>query len=72
MEKNKKFLELLSKHNLTFRRLADKLEVSERTVQYWARGRNKPSITKLLKMAKLFNMHVEKVYEIFKNNTFCI
>ena len=72
MEKNKKFLELLGKHNLTFRGLADKLDVSERAVQYWAKGRNKPSITKMLKMAKLFNMRVEKVYEIFKGNTFCI
>lgn len=72
MVKNEKFLELIKKHDMSTARLADKLGVSERAVQHWIKGRNKPSIVQLLKMGKIFHMSTEKVYGMFKNNEFRI
>ena len=64
--KNKKFLDLLKEKGLKNQRLADKLNVSVRSVEHWINGRNRPSIPYVIAMAKLFNMSVESVYKIFK------
>lgn len=72
MAKNEQFLELIKKHEMSAAKLADKLGVSERAVQHWMHGRNKPSVVQLLKMSKIFHMSTEKVYGMFKNNEFRI
>ena len=72
MEKNKEFLDLMAKRGVSPVNLATKLGVSERAVQYWIKGRNKPSIVQLLKMEKIFHVSVKKLYSMFKDNEFKI
>ena len=72
MAKNEEFLGLIKKHELSTTKLADKLGVSERAVQHWIRGRNKPSIAQLIKMGKIFHINLKKLYDMFKTNEFKI
>ena len=68
MAKNKKFRKLLKERNVKRKALAERLGVSVRTVEYWISGRNRPSIINIIAMAKMFNMTIENVYAIFKEN----
>lgn len=66
MAKNKKFRKLLKERNVKRKALAERLGVSVRTVEYWLYGRNRPSMQYVIAMAKLFDMSIESVYAIFK------
>lgn len=68
MAKNKKFRKLLKERNVKRKVLAERLGVSVRTVEYWLNGRNRPSMQYVIAMAKLFEMSIENVYAIFKEN----
>ena len=68
MAKNKKFLDLLKEKGLKPQRLADKLNVFVRSVEYWISGRNLPSVVQLFKLSKIFDKTVDELYWIFKNN----
>lgn len=66
MAKNKKFRKLLKERGIKSERLAERLGVSKRAVEYWISGRNRPSMLNVIAMAKLFDMTIESVYAIFK------
>ena len=68
MAKNKKFRKLLKERNVKRKALAERLGVSVRTVEHWLNGRNRPSMQYVIDMAKLFEMSIESVYAIFKEN----
>lgn len=68
-KRNKEFLQLIAEHGFNATSFAVKLGVSETAVRHWIKGRNKPGIMQVLKMAKLFNMSAVDVYAMFKNNT---
>jgi DNA-binding XRE family transcriptional regulator len=48
------------------KRLAEKLGVSQKTVQNWCNGRNRPRMEYVIDMAKLFEITIEGMYEITK------
>ena len=66
MAKNKQFRKLLKERKVKRKALAERLGVSVRTVEYWISGRNRPSMQYVIAMAKLFDMSIESVYAIFK------
>lgn len=66
MAKNKKFRKLLKERGVKRKTLAERLGVSVRTVEHWLSGRNRPSVIYVIAMAKLFDMSIESVYAIFK------
>ncbi len=68
MLKNTKFLVFLRSKGFNASKLANKLGVSERSIQYWINGRNKPSLIQLINMSKLFDLKIETIYGMFKNN----
>ena len=66
MAKNKKFRNLLRGRGMKRKTLSERLGVSVRCVEYWLNGRNRPSMLNIMAMAKLFDMTIESVYAIFK------
>ena len=66
MAKNKQFRKLLKERKVKRKALAERLGVSVRTVEYWISGRNRPAMQYVIAMAKLFDMSIESVYAIFK------
>ena len=49
-------------------RLANKLNVSERAVEHWIKGRNLPSVVQLFKLSRVFDKTVDELYWMFKNH----
>lgn len=66
MAKNKKFRKFLKERRVKRKVLAERLKISVRTIEYWESGRNRPSMLNVIAMAKLFEMSIESMYEIFK------
>lgn len=66
MAKNKKFQKLLKENGYKPSTLARKLGVSDRAVEYWISGRNRPSMLQVIAMSRIFKMSIESVYAIFK------
>ena len=57
-----KFLkELRKEKNITQEQLADKLNVSGRTVSRWETGNNMPDISILVEMAELFDVSIPEI-----------
>ena len=51
-------------HNLTQADLADKIEVSRQTINTIESGKYVPSTVLALKMAKVFNVPVEEIFDL--------
>lgn len=66
MTKNKKFCKLLKERKMKRKTLSERLGVSVRCVEYWLSGRNRPSVVYVIAMAKIFDMSIESIYAIFK------
>ena len=64
--RNKKFTRFLKDRGMKTKRLAEKLGVSQKTVQNWCNGRNRPRMEYVIDMAKLFEVTIEGMYEIMK------
>lgn len=66
MGKNKKFLKFLKEKGIKQKALADRLDISVRSVEHWISGRNRPSVIYLIEMSKMFRMRVEDIYDMFR------
>lgn len=55
--------ELRKRHNLTQEQLADKLDVSRQTIHSIESGKYQPSITLAFKIAILFELKIEDIFE---------
>ena len=67
MTKNKIFQKLLKDSRYNERTLAQKLNVSDKMVRRWLKGKNRPSIVQVIAMAKIFNTTTVDTYKIFKD-----
>ena len=57
-----------ARHNLSQQDLADKLSISRQSIYAIESGKFIPSTLLALKMAKLFNMKVEELFELEEAN----
>lgn len=46
------------KHNLTIKQLAEKLDVTMRTIIYWEKGDKLPSLTTVDKLMEIFSLKI--------------
>ncbi len=58
--------ELLKKANITQEQLAKKLGVKQQTISAWVNGNSKPKLAMLPKLAKVFNVSINEIFNCFK------
>lgn len=65
--KNKKFKRFLKSKGIKAIWLSEKMNVNEKTVKSWIKG-NRPAIRQIIELSKIFNMPIESMYQLFKEN----
>lgn len=58
---NERFVKLLEEQNITQYHLEKKTSISHSTMGYWKNGKKKPTIDKLIKIAKTLNCSIDYV-----------
>ena len=54
---------LRKEHNLTQKELADKLNVSDKTINHWERKYSEPDIKAIIDLKNLFNISYEELFD---------
>lgn len=61
---NKRIKDLREDNDLTKQELADKLDISERTLTRYETGESEPTISVLIKMSLIFNVSLDYIFAL--------
>ncbi|MBK2401650.1 helix-turn-helix domain-containing protein [Erysipelothrix sp. strain 2 (EsS2-6-Brazil)] len=51
------------KNNMTLEYVADKLNITHKSVQFWEQGKNEIKLSKLIAISKLYNISIDSILE---------
>lgn len=51
------------KNNMTLEYVADKLNITHKSVQLWEQGKNEIKLSKLIAISKLYNISIDSILE---------